>query len=169
MKKNTKKKPPPNYRKVYTTYRPPPGFKIFDNERHYRMHYGNGIMEEEVENARMRMRAAQRASAQYSSPLGGGASYAYSSYRTNVKYGRDKDHASGLEYDYAVISSADQIRSKANYELRGRKAVIDRMNERRRARKESEKQNIENDAKGCYHDFANPNNNIKEESSCSIM
>jgi len=40
----------PNYRKVYAP-QPPPGFKAFDLEKHQKMHYGNGIMEEEIEKA----------------------------------------------------------------------------------------------------------------------
>ena len=40
----------PFYRKVYSPAAPP-GMKTFDRQRHYDMHYGDGMMNEEIEKA----------------------------------------------------------------------------------------------------------------------
>ena len=69
--------PPPNYRKVYSP-KAPPGFKTFDAKKHYDMHYGDGIMREEINRARRRAEAASTRSNQgydYTSPLGKGFSF----------------------------------------------------------------------------------------------
>ena len=58
--RNRRTAPPPNYRKVYSP-RAPPGMKTFDEKRHFDMHYGDGMMREElnrVERARRRAQAA---------------------------------------------------------------------------------------------------------------
>lgn len=182
--RKNKKSPPPNYRKVYTT-RPPPGFKIFDNDLHFRMHYGNGIMEEEIQKVKLRMRAAANAGGY--SPLGNNKSF--SSYngqnrtKMDVKYEKGKkDSANGWAFDSVTVTNLeDNVSSKANNELIGRKMTIDRMNERRRVRKEegeiNNKNNAKNnrDPKGCFRQFANGNSNneskvsASNESSCSIM
>ena len=74
------KTPVSNYRKVYTA-RPPPGFKTFDSQRHYEMHYGDGMMMEEIEKVRKRyLQASKKFGVSeyeegYQSPLGRGFTF----------------------------------------------------------------------------------------------
>ncbi len=71
--RTTPKPPPPNYRRVYAP-RAPPGFKTFDHQRHFDMHYGDGQMKEEIERVQKRaMQAGERT--EYQSPLGPGFSF----------------------------------------------------------------------------------------------
>uniref|UniRef100_A0A6U6BXU8 J domain-containing protein n=1 Tax=Odontella aurita TaxID=265563 RepID=A0A6U6BXU8_9STRA len=75
--KNRRRPPPKDYRKVYTS-RPPPGFNTFDRQRHFDMHYGDGMMHEAVDGARKRYeRASKRFETQYhyQSPLGKGFTF----------------------------------------------------------------------------------------------
>lgn len=65
--------PPPNYRKVYSP-RAPPGFKTFDNKRHFDMHYGDGEMKAEIDRAQKRVLQAGQKN-QYQSPLGPGFTF----------------------------------------------------------------------------------------------
>ncbi|KAL3765484.1 hypothetical protein ACHAW5_008734 [Stephanodiscus triporus] len=69
----------PFYRRVYSPAAPP-GMKTFDRQRHFDMHYGHGMMNEEIERARKRAEAAspRRAGSggrSYASPLGAGFSF----------------------------------------------------------------------------------------------
>jgi curved DNA-binding protein CbpA len=66
---------PSNYRKVYSP-RPPPGFKTFDNQRHFDMHYGDGQMRAEIERVQKRALKAGEKS-EYQSPLGPGFSFGH--------------------------------------------------------------------------------------------
>uniref|UniRef100_A0A7S1ZB06 J domain-containing protein n=1 Tax=Trieres chinensis TaxID=1514140 RepID=A0A7S1ZB06_TRICV len=77
--RNRRKPPPRDYRKVYSA-RPPPGFKIFDHEKHYSMHYGDGQMKEEIARAREKYKQASKAFGtdgvyEYKSPLGKGFTF----------------------------------------------------------------------------------------------
>lgn len=65
--------PPPNYRRVYSP-RAPPGFKTFDNQRHFDMHYGDGEMRTEIDRVQKRVLEAGEKS-QYHSPLGPGFTF----------------------------------------------------------------------------------------------
>jgi hypothetical protein len=107
--KNRKTAPPPDYRKVYTS-QPPPGFKIFDRQRHYDMHYGDGMMREEIERARKRAEAASDRSHGYDyvSPLGQGFSFDASSsssgnpYSKSARRRKDVEHGEHkIEYEEA--------------------------------------------------------------------
>ncbi len=76
-RRTTSSSPPPNYRKVYTTQPPPPNFKTFNAKYHYDMHYGDGMMKEEIERARKRAEQASSRNQnmfgyEYRSPLGRG-------------------------------------------------------------------------------------------------
>jgi curved DNA-binding protein CbpA len=79
-----RRKPPPNYRKVYAPS-PPPGFKTFDPKEHYDMHYGDGQMREEIDRAIKRAKEAG-GKLEYESPLGPG--FAFSSPNDNNPYSR---------------------------------------------------------------------------------
>lgn len=71
--RNRRKAPPPNYRKVYAPHAPPDG-KWHDAQRHYDMHYGDGMFQEAVKGAYDRAKAAGEL--EYHSPLGNGFTFA---------------------------------------------------------------------------------------------
>ncbi len=141
--------PMPDYRKVYAP-RPPPGFKTFDPKKHYDMHYGEGIMWEEIERARKR---AERASGrkdggyEYESPLGKGFNFQegmgsnpFRSTRNNKKSNANKsrarsDNGHNIEYEegYMDMGSSNYMGSKS--QIRGREIVKERMDERRKFRR----------------------------------
>lgn len=138
----------PNYRKVYAPQPPPPGFKIFDGKKHYDMHYGEGMMHEEIERARKRTeRASGRKSGgyEYASPLGKGFDFnegvghnPFRSTRNNKKPNGPKfssTQSDKIEYEeaYMDMAASNYMSSKRN--LRGRDIVSERMNERRRFRR----------------------------------
>lgn len=62
----------PNYRKVYSPHAPPDG-KWHDAQRHYDMHYGDGMYREEIKRAQDK--AKERGEYNYHSPLGKGFSF----------------------------------------------------------------------------------------------
>jgi len=139
----------PNYRKVYAP-QPPPGFKTFDPKKHYDMHYGEGMMKEEIERARKR---AEKASGrvgggyEYASPLGQGFHFQegmggnpFRSTRKDNKKRYKSPNGSGgkdeeIEYEegYFDVGSSDYSSSKRD--LRGRDIVSERMTQRRKLRK----------------------------------
>lgn len=161
--------PMSDYRKVYAP-RPPPGFKIFDPKKHYDMHYGEGIMWEEIERARQR---AEKASGrkgggyEYESPLGKGFDFQegmgdnpFRSTRNNKKPNGNKprggtDESENIEYEegYMDMGSSNYMGSKKN--LRGREIVSERMKERRKFRRRNRGDPL-NDRSG-------------EDESCAIM
>ena len=61
-------------RKVYAP-RAPPNFKGIDHKEHFRMHYGTGFLDNEIERARKRAMAAG-GKTEYVSPLGEGFTFA---------------------------------------------------------------------------------------------
>jgi curved DNA-binding protein CbpA len=62
----------PNYRKVYAPHAPPDG-KWHDAQRHYDMHYGDGMYRDEMKRAHDK--AKERGEYEYHSPLGKGFSF----------------------------------------------------------------------------------------------
>jgi|UPI000581B5E0 curved DNA-binding protein CbpA len=64
--------PRTDYRKVYRPYTPP-NFQTWDHERHYDMHYGDGMQREAVDQAFRR--AELEESLRYQSPLGKGFTF----------------------------------------------------------------------------------------------
>jgi hypothetical protein len=141
--------PMPNYRKVYAP-RPPPGFKTFDPKKHYDMHYGEGMMWEEIERARKR---AERASGrkgggyEYESPLGKGFDFQegmggnpFRSVRNNKKPNANRPRgetqsSEDIEYEegHMDLGSGNYMGSKRS--IRGREIVSERMKERKKFRK----------------------------------
>eukprot|EP00934_Nitzschia_sp_Nitz4_P002103 Nitzschia sp. Nitz4//scaffold234_size30613//1118//2014//NITZ4_007957-RA/size30613-augustus-gene-0.24-mRNA-1//1//CDS//3329543398//2103//frame0 len=70
--KNRRRPPPSDYRKVYAPH-PPPNGKWHDAQRHYDMHYGDGMFKEAVKRANQR--AKESGEFEYHSPLGKGFTF----------------------------------------------------------------------------------------------
>jgi hypothetical protein len=159
---------------VYAQQKPPPGFKTFNAKYHYDMHYGEGMMKEEIERARKRAEAASgRGESQfgheYVSPLGKGFEFTGGSMGGNPysKSGRkrmqDKNnsvggHTGGMEIEYEegyMDMGNDSFRSM-NFRVGGREMVAERMKERRRFRRRN---------RGDPSTHENANN----DDSCTIM
>jgi molecular chaperone DnaJ len=148
--------PPANYRKVYSP-RAPPGFKTFDPKRHYDMHYGDGMMREEVE--RVRRRAEQASSRNsgydYESPLGKGFSFSsendHNPYSKRARQGPPQGMFS-VEYEethYYDLGSSDTAR----HVVSSQQEIRERMHERRKNRIDRRRQQQppqrEEEATGC--------------------
>eukprot|EP00978_Attheya_sp_CCMP212_P021142 scaffold61394_cov43-Attheya_sp.AAC.1 len=139
------KAPPPNYRKVYSP-RAPKGMKTFDPKKHYEMHYGEGMMKEEVERARRRAeKASGRLSGfEYESPLGKGFTFSGTSsadnknpYSKRSRQGPPPPQGGGgdIEYEekhYFDMNSSDATSAKRV--IRSREIVRERVQERRNNR-----------------------------------
>lgn len=150
------RRPPPNYRKVYSP-KAPPGFKTFDSKRHFDMHYGDGMMREEVERARRRAeRASERNSGyDYESPLGKGFSFHsqddHNPYSKRARQGPPQAMFS-IEYEethYYDVGSSD---GNTTRRLVSRQEEIrERMYERRKNRIERQERRPqrEEEATGC--------------------
>eukprot|EP00540_Astrosyne_radiata_P022717 CAMPEP_0116869746 /NCGR_PEP_ID=MMETSP0418-20121206/27927_1 /TAXON_ID=1158023 /ORGANISM="Astrosyne radiata, Strain 13vi08-1A" /LENGTH=193 /DNA_ID=CAMNT_0004505869 /DNA_START=286 /DNA_END=867 /DNA_ORIENTATION=+ len=124
----------PNYRKVYAP-RPPPDFKIFDFQRHYEMHYGDGQMREEVSRARKRAKEAAGRE-EYRSPLGKGFVFKKDAFSSSQR--RTKTAAEDDEYDYTeahFFDSNSSDMSTAKRVVYAKQTIQSRMEERRTQRK----------------------------------
>jgi len=140
---NAKRKPPPpNYRKVYAP-RPPPNFKIFDKTAHFEMHYGSGMMKEEVDRARKRAEDAsgRDKSYDYKSPLGEGFTFGDSRSADNVNpYSwapQGPPPKEGITYEYEEAHFFDQDGSELNQAkrvIRAKETIKERMHDRRKER-----------------------------------
>jgi curved DNA-binding protein CbpA len=128
--KNRKRAPPSNYRKVYAPHAPPDG-KWHDAQRHYDMHYGDGMYHDALKSAYKH--AKDNGEFDYHSPLGKGFSFdtvggkkAKGDFNPYSK--ADQGPASlGYEYEEAYISEAKQV-------MKRRTGVADMLYERRRQR-----------------------------------
>jgi len=133
--RNRKRPPPANYRKVYAPHAPPDG-KWHDAQRHYDMHYGEGMFREAVKIAYERAKAAGEFD--YTSPLGKGFSfetiedrrnrYGQNSYFKNP-YSKAEQGPPSQQYQYeeAYISEAKTV-------LKRREKVVNQLHERRQER-----------------------------------
>lgn len=138
-----------NYRKVYAP-QPPPGFKTFDSKRHYEMHYGDGMMKEEIERARQRAEKAggrNNSGWEYSSPLGEGFDFTNGNTGNPFSKSGRKLTESGnpvgknsdkvmfdIEYEEGYMDMSDQMMN-AKAEIKGRALVHQRLQERRQMRR----------------------------------
>lgn len=140
--------PIPNYRKVYAP-QPPPGFKIFDAKKHYDMHYGDGMMKEEIERARKRAEKAsgrQGSGYEYESPLGRGFDFQEGMGENPFRSKRrdNKQHYSSpnkfrnieeqFEYEEGYIDVGSSNYSTSKRIVRGREVITERMQQRRKLR-----------------------------------
>jgi curved DNA-binding protein CbpA len=151
VNKNRSTRPPTDYRKVYAP-RPPPGFKTFNAKKHYDMHYGDGMMHEEIEKARKRAeKASGRAGGydgEYQSPLGrgfdfetgsGGNPFSKSG-RKNPQnggggFGKSVRVEGNFEYEEGYMDMSQSKHMSAKRQIRGREIVAERMKERRKFRR----------------------------------
>ena len=110
------------------------------------MHYGDGMMKEEIERARRRAEAAspRNNGSSYQSPLGRGFSFdrekpmdqqmnPYS--RKGIRQ-HDHLHNGGIqvEYEEGYVDMGGEDMDKARRMMRGKERVVERMNERRKYR-----------------------------------
>mmetsp|Transcript_7288 Transcript_7288/g.10316 ORF Transcript_7288/g.10316 Transcript_7288/m.10316 type:complete len:244 (-) Transcript_7288:30-761(-) len=140
---NARKPPPPNYRKVYAP-KPPPNFKIFDETKHFEMHYGTGMMKDEVDRARKRAEAAsgRDASYDYKSPLGEGFTFGDHRSADNVNpYSKAPQgpppKTGGYTFEYEEAHFFDQNGSDLNNAkrvIRSKEIIKERMYDRRKER-----------------------------------
>jgi molecular chaperone DnaJ len=134
--KNRRRAPPVNYRSVYAPHAPPDG-KWHDAQRHYDMHYGDGMFQDAFK------RAKERGEFDYHSPLGKGFSFestqdrksrhGQSSYAFRNPYSK-ADQLPAKEYEYDITNG-----NEAKTILRRKKGVVDKMHERRSERQEEQK------------------------------
>ena len=140
----------PFYRKVYSPAAPP-GMKTFDRQRHYDMHYGDGMMNEEIERARKRAEAAsprKNSGYSYQSPLGSGFSFDTGrpmgeqknpySRRGSRQHDHIHNNTAGLyriEYEesYMEMNGGHNF-SEARKVMSSKEHVVERMNNRRKDR-----------------------------------
>jgi curved DNA-binding protein CbpA len=174
--KNRRRAPPSNYRKVYAPHAPPDG-KWHDAQRHYDMHYGDGMYRQEMKRAYDG--AKIRGEFEYHSPLGKGFSFEDNS--TQTKTGHNSSDISS-DNSFNPFSKAEQGPSPApqfHYEesyiaeaktvLKIKKNVKDRLHERRaeRIREEQQQQAPAGHDQGAGPRYYTPYNQAKAE--CTIM
>jgi curved DNA-binding protein CbpA len=133
--KNRRRAPPSNYRKVYAPHAPPDG-KWHDAQRHYDMHYGEGMFREAVKSAYDRAKAAGELD--YKSPLGKGFSFESSEERKS-RYGRNSYYknpyskadqgppSQQIQYEESYIGEAKTV-------IKRRETVVSKLHERRQER-----------------------------------
>jgi len=140
----------PFYRKVYSPAAPP-GMKTFDRQRHFDMHYGDGMMKEEIERARKRAQAASPRNSSYSyrSPLGSGFTFEKDRplHEQTNPYSRKgnrqhDDHINNIknggfqiEYEESYFDMSSEDLSDSNGATRGKEFVVKRMQNRRKNRR----------------------------------
>ena len=128
--RNRRRPPPSDYRKVYAPHAPPDG-KWHDAQRHYDMHYGDGMYHEALKSAYKR--AKDNGEFDYHSPLGKGFTFdTVGGKKMNGKlnpYSKaDQGPASqGYEYEEAYISDAKRV-------LKRKSGVVNMLHERRKQR-----------------------------------
>ena len=166
--------PPPNYRKVYAPHAPPDG-KWHDAQRHYDMHYGDGMYHEELKKAHDR--AKERGDLEYHSPLGKGFSfdglqedrtkysYTENSYFKNP-YSKVTQGPPTLQWEYVEGVYLHEAKTV----LKQKSDVVDRLRSRRAERYAQQQQQQEQQAAGntsmaggSYESYNQAN------ASCSIM
>jgi curved DNA-binding protein CbpA len=149
--KNRKRPPPANYRKVYTPHAPPDG-KWHDAQRHYDMHYGDGMYHDALKSAYKQAKKAGEFD--YRSPIGKGFAFSTStsgnsgstsrSSKNSTHSNRKIDDISdepynpyskseqgppttGYEYEESYISEVKMVTKR-------RSGVVNMLHERRRER-----------------------------------
>ncbi len=125
----------------------PPGMKTFDRQRHYDMHYGDGMMNEEIERARKRAeRASTRKSGySYQSPLGAGFNFdkgkpmGEQMNPFSRRGSKQHDHLNNtggyrIEYEESYFEMNTSQLSEARRVMSSKEHVVERMNDRRKNR-----------------------------------
>mmetsp|Transcript_21397 Transcript_21397/g.59511 ORF Transcript_21397/g.59511 Transcript_21397/m.59511 type:complete len:248 (+) Transcript_21397:379-1122(+) len=129
--KNRRRAPPSNYRKVYAPHAPPDG-KWHDAQRHYDMHYGDGMYHDALKSAYKR--AEMNGEFDYHSPLGKG--FTFESVGSKKAKSNDFNPYSkaaqgpashDYEYEEGYISEAKHV-------MKRKKGVVNMLHERRKQR-----------------------------------
>jgi curved DNA-binding protein CbpA len=135
--KNRKRPPPSNYRKVYAPHAPPDG-KWHDAQRHYDMHYGDGMFQEAIKSACERAKASGELN--YRSPLGKGFAFESASAANDRSsewnpYSKASQGPPSKEYTYeeGYVSEAKTV-------MKRKAGVVSKLHERRQERYEREEQ-----------------------------
>ena len=136
----------PFYRKVYSPAAPP-GMKTFDRQRHYDMHYGDGMMNEEIERARKRAEAAssRKSGYSYQSPLGAGFHFdkgrpmkeqmnPYSRRGSKQHDHINQDGGFRIEYEESYFEMNTGQLSEARKVMSTKQHIVERMQDRRKNR-----------------------------------
>jgi molecular chaperone DnaJ len=142
--KNRRRPPTANYRKVYAPHAPPDG-KWHDAQRHYDMHYGDGMFREAMNS--VYEQAKLRGDFDYFSPLGKGfafetredrkSRYSQDSYGKNP-YSREVQGPPTIQFTYqeGYLNEAGEAKTV----LKRKEGVIDKLHERRKERYDKQKQ-----------------------------
>ena len=164
--RNRRRPPPANYRKVYAPH-PPPDGKWHDAQRHYDMHYGDGMYHDALKSAYKRAEAM--GDFDYHSPLGKGFVFDTINRKSRANNNSSSSNSSddsqynpyskalqgppsqAVEYEESYISEAKTI-------MKRREGVISMLHERRRERRKLEI------TQPIYESF---NNNAAD--ACTIM
>jgi curved DNA-binding protein CbpA len=143
--KNRRRPPPVNYRKVYAPHAPPDG-KWHDAQRHYDMHYGDGMERESIKNAYDR--AKMNGEFEYHSPLGKGFTFesfddrkseqGQNSYYKNP-YSKDLQGPPTTRFNYVEGSTMSKERNEAKFVQKRQRTVVDKLHDRRKGRVDKEK------------------------------
>lgn len=137
--KNRRRPPPANYRKVYAPHAPADG-KWHDAQRHYEMHYGEGMFREAVKVAYNRAKAAGEFD--YHSPLGTGFAFESKEERHN-RYGQNSfnenpySKAEQGPLDPEIIYEDTDIKEGKRV-VKRRLSVVSKLHERRQSRREKQ-------------------------------
>ena len=171
--RNRKTAPPSNYRKVYAPH-PPPNGKWHDAQRHYEMHYGEGMFMDEVKRAQKF--AKERGEYEYHSPLGKGftfgplddnkkssshgsgeddgtSSFSSNMYGSNSYFRNPYSKASQGPPPPPMWNYEEGYISEAKAELQRKGNVASRLHKRREARRKSseeEQQQQQQDVTGSF-------------------
>lgn len=144
------------------------------------MHYGDGMMKEEIERARKRAEAASGRNNdhfgyEYQSPLGAGFTFSGSTGNPFSKSGRKRmqNQNKGVsgsnsffddEYEYEegyMDMGSNSTSSSKQYKMRGREIVSERMKERRKARRRNRGDPLRS--------YSSNNPQQDDNSSCAVM
>lgn len=166
--RNRKRAPPANYRKVYTPHAPPDG-KWHDAQRHYDMHYGDGMYHDALKSAYKQ--AKVNGEFDYHSPLGKGFTFeSINSQKVKSEsynpYSKSEQgpESQGYEYEEAYISEAKTV-------MKRKTGVVNMLYERRRQRLVFQEQQTQTTAaatqtsRGMYEPFNEQNG----AGACTIM
>jgi len=145
--RNRKRPPPANYRKVYAPHAPPDG-KWHDAQRHYDMHYGDGMFHDALKSTYKRAEAAGEFD--YRSPLGKGFAFRSINGKSNSNgnnnssespynpYSKSEQGPVSQRYEYE-----ESCTSEAKLAMKRRTGVVHMLHDRRRERYELQKEERE--------------------------
>mgnify|MGYP005846576579 CR=1 FL=1 len=160
--KNRRNAPPKDYRKVYRPVVPNHVKSTFDHVRHYEMHYGQGMMDEAIQNATKEAERNGEDLNRYRSPLGKGFTFAGGTEETFNPYAKSRrrqKHESVWEYEEGTMFEG--VNPEGQQTIHRRNEIVQDMNGRRQARKMKEaEQNQRKAGNGPFDHAAGSNGNV---------